>query len=176
MNKKIIYFSFIILILSKIPTFSYGQINGYIGSIGSFGARNIVFSGPIIIDDSSCFKITNGIKTIKKKYNLKGFNLNCEVLYPLKNNVLIFTSYPNPTGTYTFLKFIKSDDFLNVNQVVIIRLFDNSGNLYNIYKTSYSEIYNGYKIDLSNLSTGNYNLIIQVNSTNYQQSLKLFKY
>ena len=154
-----------------------GQIRGanHIGSIGSMGNKKIVFSGPIIINDSSCFTISNGVKTLKSKTISELFKLKCELIYNQPTQITLFSAYPNPANNSTTLKFINKDAFINLKEIAIIQLYDNSGNIFNLYKTTFFDIANGYKINLSNLISGNYYIIIQVGDLNYQQVLKIFK-
>jgi hypothetical protein len=165
------------IIMIYLPFNVNGQIRGanHIGSIGSMGTKKIVFSGPIIINDSSCFTISNGVKTLKSKTISELFKLKCELIYNQPAQITLFSTYPNPANNFTTLKFINKDAFINLKEIAIVQLYDNSGNLYNLYKTTFFDITNGYKINLSNLISGNYYIIIQVGDLNYQQVLKIFK-
>jgi hypothetical protein len=159
------------------PLISNGQIRGAnnILSIGTMGLKKTVFSGPLIINDSSCFTVSNGIKTLKAISKNELFKLNCEVLFEQQSKIILFTTYPNPVNNYTFLKFINKEAFINLKEVAMIHLYDNSGNLYNKFTTTFFDITNGYKINLSNLHSGNYYILIHVGKTNYQQIIKILK-
>lgn len=167
----------LLFFLIYMPLNLIAQIKGpnHIGSIGSMGIKNLVFSGPIIINDSSCFTISNGVKAIIERPNTDFFRLNCEVLYNNQSQVILFNTYPNPTSNYTILNFIKKEGLYSLNEEVGLRLYDNSGNLFSVFKTTIFEISNGYKINISNLFSGNYYLLIQFRSSNYNQIIKIYK-
>ena len=145
-----------------------------IGSIGSMGLKQRVFSGPVSISDSSCFAISNGVNTLKHHTNLSAFRINCELLY-VETPVIDLTPYPNPSSSYVIVKSAVSVPFQKTNPKVQMDLFDLSGRLIHEYSTGLYDLNNGYQINISNLTKGPYFIRVSIVSVGFVHTVKIIK-
>ena len=155
---------------------SHAQFKGayHIGSLGSMGLQQRVFTGPVVINDSSCFTISNGVSTLKHHTNINAFRLNCELLY-VEAPEIILIPYPNPASTHVIIKSAISIPFQKKNPGVQLELFDLSGRVLKTYQAGLMDLNSGYLISLSQLANGPYFIRVAINSVGFAQTLKILK-
>ena len=145
-----------------------GQIkNSYnIGSIGMSGSVHPVYSGPVIMDASACFNISNGIKTLAIKQQ-GVFSSECVVL--LKNEAgFTLMAYPNPVTASYF--FVKTKDHIIVANAedLKLELFNMNGSLIKTFTTSLDQLNAGYRVNMIGISNDVYLLKVMTSKTNIQ--------
>ena len=166
-----------ITIFSIVTVFSTNaQFKGayHIGSLGSMGLKQTVFTGPVVINDSSCFTVSNGVSTLKHHVSINAFRLNCELLY-VEAPVIMLIPFPNPAATYVIVKSAISIPFQKKNPSVQLELFDVSGKILKAFHAGLMDLNNGYQINLSNLVNGPYFIRVAINSVGFAQTLKILK-
>ena len=172
-KKKLLAF----FIFSLVTVFStHAQFKGayHIGSLGSMGLQQRVFTGPVVINDSSCFTISNGVSTLKHHTNINAFRLNCELML-VEAPVIMLIPYPNPSTTHVIIKSAVSIPFQKKNPGVQLELFDLSGRVLKTYQAGLMDLNSGYQISLSQLANGPYFIRVAINSVGFAQTLKILK-
>jgi hypothetical protein len=138
-------------------------------SIGSIGGMPKVsgISSPILISSENCFLISNNIT--KFWASKKGeFFASCMVnLDYIKMNIKIT---PNPVTTYANIRFLSMLQKDNKFKLVV---YNNIGQPEILKDVSQDAFLNGYKLDMSSLSSGYY--FIQIASSSILQTFKILK-
>ena len=167
---------FITIVFLGFLPYSHAQFKGayHIGSLGSMGLKQTVFTGPIVINDSSCFTVSNGVSTLKHHVSINAFRLNCELML-VEAPVIMLIPYPNPSTTHVIIKSAVSIPFEKKNPSVQLELFDLSGRILKTYKAGLMDLNNGYQINLSHLVNGPYFIRVAINSVGFAQTLKILK-
>ncbi|MEI8075993.1 MAG: T9SS type A sorting domain-containing protein [Bacteroidota bacterium] len=146
--------------------------NAYqMGSIGMTGSIHPIFSGPVLIEGSDCFVVSNGIKTLelsKEGY----FSTACRLVL-LSESGIRLNAYPNPVKNTVTIK--SSEQFLSINQLGIqLYLMDMGGRLIQTFHTDIKNLNIGYQIKMGAYSNGSY-LIKVASGTNNFQVLPIIK-
>ena len=155
---------------------SNAQIKGasHIGSIGGMGLKQRVFTGPVVINDNSCFTISNGVSTLKHHSRINAFTLNCELMF-IQTPEIILIPYPNPSNSYVTIKSATSIPLKKINSKVLMELLDVSGHLIMEFNAGLFDLDNGYRINLSHLVNGTYFIKVSINSLDIIQTVKIIK-
>jgi len=166
----------IVIFFFSISITTNAQFKGafHFGSLGSMGLEQRVFTGPIVINDSSCFTISNGVSTLKHHSNINAFTLNCELMF-VETPEIILIPYPNPASTYVIIKSAISIPFHNKNPDVHMELYNLSGKIFKVFQTGLMDLNSGYKINLSQLANGPYFIRVAINSAGFTQTVKILK-
>jgi hypothetical protein len=166
----------IVVIYLSLSSIAHAQFKGayHIGSIGSMGLQQKVFTGPVVINDSTCFTISNGVSTLKHHVVRNPFRISCELLY-VEAPVIELIPYPNPSATYVIIKSAVSIPFQKKNPRVQLDLFDLSGKILQSYHAGLMDLNNGYQISLSSLANGPYFIRVGIPAEGFAQTLKILK-
>ena len=173
-SKKVLLAFYIFSLVTVFSAQAQFKSAYHIGSLGSMGLQQRVFTGPVVINDSSCFTISNGVSTLKHHTNINAFRLNCELLY-VEAPEIILIPYPNPASTHVIIKSAISIPFQKKNLGVQLELFDLSGRVLKTYQSGLMDLNNGYQISLSQLANGPYFIRVAINSVGFAQTLKILK-
>jgi hypothetical protein len=163
--------SFLIVLL--MSTSVSAQIrNAYnLGSIGITGTINPIFSGPVVITGTSCFVLSNGIKTFELPQ--EGYFSNpCKLI--LEQVVgLRLTAYPNPVINYLTVQTANQTQLLADNNIEV-QLLDMQGRVIQTYHTNSKGLNQGYQIPMSHIANGGY-FIRAISNNNIIQTLSILK-
>ncbi len=166
----------LVFFLSGIAYQANSQIRGafHIGSIGGMGLKQTVFTGPVVINDSSCFTISNGVSTLQHRTKVNPFTMNCELLFVDLPVIEVF-AYPNPSISHVILQTAVSTPLKKSNQKAQLELYDLSGRLLKVYHSSLFDLNSGYQISLSNLANGPYFIKVLIPSAVFVRTVKILK-
>jgi hypothetical protein len=131
------------------------------GSIGMTGSKLSTFSGPVLINGSSCFSIRNGVNDFAKtKQGI--FENSCTINSAIVPISINFICYPNPVVTSFF---IKAKNVLG-NDVTPLTILFNSLDGKQVLKlyTNMQILSSGYFINASSLAAGEYAIKILANN------------
>ena len=173
-NFRVIFLITVIYMVSA--PFANAQIKGafHIGSIGGMGFKQTVFTGPVVINDSSCFSISNGVSTLKHHTKVNPFTMNCELLF-VDVPVIELFAYPNPTTSFVIVQSAVSNPLKKNNQKAQIELYDLSGRVLKAYQSSLFDLRSGYQISLKSLANGPYFIKVLIPSAAIVKTLKIIK-
>lgn len=136
-----------------------------IGSIGTTGSINPVFSGPVLISGADCFLLSNGVKTFDLP-QVGYFSTACRLLLMSQPGFLL-TAFPNPIISSVTIK--TSEQIKLINDLNIqLQLLDMSGRLIQVFNTDTKGLNIGYQIQMNSLSNGSYFIKVASGSLNYQ--------
>ena len=136
-----------------------------IGLIKNFSNNSM----PVIFSsNSTCINVQNGAAVLTGERGNGLFVVNCEVIANI--NSLGIKLFPNPVSDFPTVKFIKTPP-LNDEFLVTILGIDGI-KITNLRATGY-ELFQGKRINLSNLGTGTF--FIQIESPKYIDALKFIK-
>jgi hypothetical protein len=136
-----------------------------IGSIGTMGTANPVFSGPVLISGADCFLLSNGIKTFELP-QIGYFSTACRLML-MSDPGFRLTAFPNPIISTVTIKTSEQVKPLNDNSIQL-QLLDISGRLIQTFHTDIKGLNIGYQIQMSSLSNGSYFIKVASGSINYQ--------
>lgn len=167
---------FLVLVCFGLAFNSHAQFKGafHIGSIGGMGLKQTVFTGSVVISDSSCFSVSNGVSTLKHHTKVNPFTMNCELLF-VDIPVIEIVAYPNPTTSHVIVQTAISNPLKKSNQKAQIELYDLSGRLIKAYHSSLFDLNSGYQINLTNLGNGPYFIKVLIPSAAFVTTLKIIK-
>lgn len=156
--KYILYYTFYIFILIN-STFGQDKFVYSIGSVG--GGLNIKnYSSSLLLDVNNCIKISNGVVKFSNS-NYAEFINDCVV--NLNYSRLSIQVNPNPFIESIYVKFKTKIDFDNKFKISI---FNYTGQLLKVYNVNQISLYTGFRIPLSDLTSGIYLMQIQSNKVN----------
>lgn len=136
-----------------------------IGSFGTMGTANPVFSGPVLISGSDCFLLSNGIKTFDLP-QVGYFSTACRLIL-ISESGFHLTAFPNPVISSVTIK--TSEQIKLINDLSIqLQLLDMGGRLIQTFHTDTKGLNIGYQIQMSSLSNGSYFIKVASGSINYQ--------
>ncbi len=159
------FLRFILLLL--LTNTVHAQINNtyQIGSIGMTGSIHPIFSGPVLIDASECFFLSNGIK--KMELPQAGyFSSACRIVL-LSESGMHLNAYPNPVVNTVAIK--SSEQILSIdNPSIELYLMDLSGRLIQKFRTDVNNLNVGYHIPMGAYSNGSYLIKVSSGARNFQ--------
>ena len=123
------------------------------GSIGTMGSTLAAFSGPVVINGSSCFTISNGLSNLAiAKQGV--FNNSCPLSAIMVPATISFSAYPNPVVNSFMIKANNplATDLTPVN----ILLISMDGKVVSQLNTNLQALGTGYTINASGLGAGEY--------------------
>jgi hypothetical protein len=126
-----------------------------IGCLGMNGSTITQFSGPVVIDNKSCFSIKNGVNDFAIKKN-DLFNLKCKIDSLRLSSVIRFVCIPNPVMTICNIKL--QNQISTDNSPVVLVLIGNDGRVYENSTTTLKQLSSVYLMNLSSMSSGVYTL------------------
>ncbi len=156
-----------VIVLLIVTNAVHAQIrNAYqIGSVGMTGSVHPVFSGPVLIDGSECFVLSNGLKTLelpKDGY----FSTACRLVL-LSESGINLNAYPNPVVNTVTIK--STDKILSIDKLAIeLYLMDMSGRLIQKFRTDINNLNDGYQIQMNAYSNGSYLIKVASGASNFQ--------
>lgn len=156
-----------LLMVLFISTSIKAQINipYQIGSIGTMGTANPVFSGPVLIAGAECFLLSNGIKTFELP-QIGFFSTACRLMI-MTDPGFRLTAFPNPVISSVTVK--TSEQIKPLNDVIIqLQLLDMSGRLIQTFHTDMKGLNIGYQIPMNAIANGSYFIKVASGSINYQ--------
>ena len=159
--------------LLLINTTASAQIrNAYnLGSIGMTGTINPVFSGPVVINGTNCFVLSNGVKTFDLPQ--EGYFSNpCKFI--LEQAIgLRLTAFPNPVINYLTVQTANQIQLL-VDNNIELQLLDMQGRVIQTYHTNSKGLNQGYRIAMSHIANGSY-FIRAISNNTILQTLSIIK-
>ncbi len=153
-----------LLLLSSI-------LNGQQFMISSMGSFPSTLSNANAINfksNTNCINVQTGIAVFNSKLNNGEFNINCTIVQKL--NTLGIGLYPNPTQSYSKLKFTKNPP---LQEIFKLSIWNPEGNLMNVRQVTGLQIFQGLQLNFSELSAGNY--ILKIESPQFIEALKFIK-
>jgi hypothetical protein len=140
-----------------------------IGSVGNIGSTSPVFSGPVVLDASSCIKLYSGLNT----YNATtpGLFVSSCIVPAFTNTPLQLICYPNPVTTTVWVK--TAQPVMETSASISLALIGADGNTVGAYTTSVAQLSAGYSINVANKSAGVY--YIRYRSNTQTGELKVIK-
>lgn len=136
-----------------------------IGSIGTMGSVNPVFSGPVLITGADCFLLSNGIKTFELP-QVGYFSTACRLIL-MSEEGFHLAAFPNPVISTVTIRSSEQIKLLN-DLSIQLQLLDISGRLIQTFHTDIKGLNIGYQIQMSSLSNGSYFIKVASGSINYQ--------
>lgn len=136
-----------------------------IGSIGTLGTTNPIFSGPVLISGADCFLLSNGITTFDLP-QVGYFSTACRLIL-MSDAGFRLTAYPNPLISAVAIKTVEKINPIN-DIGIQLQLLDMSGRLIQTFHTDIKGLNIGYQIPMSSLSNGSYFIKVVSGSINYQ--------
>jgi len=131
-----------------------------IGAVGNSGSTMPTFSGPVVLDASSCIKLYSGLNT----YNATTpglFVSSCIVPF-FANALLTLICYPNPATTSVWIK--TSQPIMETSASVSLSLIGADGKTLEAYTTSVTQLGAGFAINVSNRAAGVYYIRYKANA------------
>jgi hypothetical protein len=129
------------------------------------GSTHPVFSGPVLIDGSACFILSNGLKKLelpKEGY----FSTACRIVF-LSESGIRLNAYPNPVISSVTIR--SSEQILSIDKLAIqLYLMDVGGRLIQTFHTDIKNLNIGYQIQMGGYSNGSYLLKVASGASNFQ--------
>ena len=140
-----------------------------IGSVGTTGSISPTFSGPVVLDASSCIKLSSGLST----YNATtaGLFVSSCIVPSFTNTPLQLICYPNPATTTVWVK--TAQPVMETSATVSLALIGADGKTVGAYNTSVAQLSAGYAINVTNKAAGVY--YIRYKSITQTGELKIIK-
>ena len=140
-----------------------------IGSFGNTGSTSPIFSGPVVLDASSCIKLYSGLNT----YNATtpGLFVSSCIVPAFTNIPLKLICYPNPVTTTLWVK--TAEPVVETSATVSLALIGADGKTVGVYNTSVAQLSAGYAINVANKAAGIY--YIRYRSITQTGELKIIK-
>ena len=123
-----------------------------IGAIGTTGSTSPIYSGPMVLDASSCIKLFSGLST----YNATnpGLFVSSCIVPAINNKPLTLICYPNPASTTVWVK--TAQPVAETSSSVSLLLIGSDGKTVGAYTTSVAQLSTGFAIDLTSKAAGVY--------------------
>jgi len=131
-----------------------------IGAVGNSGSTMPTFSGPVVLDVSSCIKLYSGLNT----YNATkpGLFVSSCIVPAFTNTKMPLICYPNPVTTTVWVK--TAEPVMESSATVSLALIGADGKTVGAYTTSVSQLSAGYVINVSNRAAGVYYIRYKANA------------
>ena len=131
-----------------------------IGSVGTTGSTSPTFSGPVVLDASSCIKLSSGLST----YNTTtaGLFVSSCIVPSFTNTPLQLICYPNPATTTVWVK--TAQPVMETSATVSLALIGADGKTVGAYNTSVAQLSAGYAINVTNKAAGVYYIRYKANT------------
>jgi hypothetical protein len=140
-----------------------------IGAVGNTGSTEPIFSGPVVLDASSCIKLYSGLNT----YNAvkPGLFVSSCIVPAFTNTPLKLICYPNPVTTTVWVK--TAEPVIESSATVSLALIGPDGKTVGAYNTSVAQLSTGYAINVANKAAGVY--FIRYKANTQTSDLKIIK-
>jgi hypothetical protein len=131
-----------------------------IGSVGNSGSTTPTFSGPVVLDASSCIKLYSGLNT----YNATkpGLFVSSCIFPAFTNTPLKLICYPNPATTTVWVK--TAEPVMESSATVSLALIGADGKTVGAYNTSVAQLSAGYAINVASKAAGVYYIRYRANT------------
>ena len=131
-----------------------------IGAVGNSGSTTPTFSGPVVLDASSCIKLYSGLNT----YNATtpGLFVSSCIVPAFTNTPLKLICYPNPVTTTVWVK--TAQPVMESSATVSLALIGADGKTVGAYNTSVAQLSAGYAINVANKAAGVYYIRYKANT------------
>ena len=140
-----------------------------IGSVGNTGSTSPIFSGPVVLDASSCIKLYSGLNTYIA--TTPGLFVSSCIVPAFTNTPLQLICYPNPVTTTVWVK--TSKPVMETSASISLTLIGADGNTVGVYTSSVAQLSAGYAINVANKAAGIY--YIRYKSITQTGELKIIK-
>ncbi len=168
---RVTSFVFVLLCCQGLSAQNANPINTVfsIGSVGTTGSITPTFSGPVVLDASSCIKLSSGLST----YNATtaGLFVSSCIVPAFTNTPLTLICYPNPVTTTVWVK--TAQPVIETSAGVTLALIGADGKTVGAYNTSVAQLSAGYAINVANKAAGVY--YIRYRSITQTGELKIIK-
>jgi len=142
------------------------RISYSIGGIGG-NMNTSTYSNPLLISGENCFNVSNSINKFWAS-KTGDFYTNCVVdIDYIKFSIKI---NPNPVNDFAVVKFLNK---LQSENRLRLTIFTYVGQPVKAVDVTQDQLLAGFKLDMSNLSSGYY--FIQVSSSSLLQTFKILK-
>jgi hypothetical protein len=131
-----------------------------IGAVGNSGSTTPTFSGPVVLDASSCIKLSSGLST----YNATtaGLFVSSCIVPAFTNTPLQLICYPNPVTTTVWVK--TAQPVMESSATVSLALIGADGKTVGAYNASLAQLSAGYAINVANKGAGAYYIRYKANT------------
>ncbi len=168
---QVISFVFVLLCCNSLRAQNINPISTVfsIGAVGNSGSTTPTFSGPVVLDASSCIKLYSGLNT----YNATtpGLFITSCIVPAFSNTPLKLICYPNPVTTTLWVK--TAEPVLETSATVSLALIGADGKTVGSYNTSVAQLSAGYAINVASKAAGVY--YIRYKSITQTGELKIIK-
>ena len=168
---RVISFVFVLLWCKGLRAQNVNPISTVfsIGAVGSIGSTTPIFSGPVVLDASSCIKLYSGLSS----YNATnpGLFVSSCIVPAFTNTPLQLICYPNPVTTTVWIK--TAQPVMETSASISLALIGADGNTVGAYNTSLAQLSAGYAINVANKAAGVY--YIRYRSITQTGELKIIK-
>ena len=168
---RVISFVFVLLWCKGLRAQNVNPISTVfsIGAVGSIGSTTPIFSGPVVLDASSCIKLYSGLSS----YNATnpGLFVSSCIVPAFTNTPLQLICYPNPVTTTVWIK--TAQPVMETSASISLALIGADGNTVGAYNTSLAQLSAGYAINVANKAAGVY--YIRYKSITQTGELKIIK-
>lgn len=159
--QRVTSFILVLLCCQSISAQNANSINTVfsIGSVGNTGSTSPIFSGPVVLDASSCIKLYSGLNT----YNATtpGLFVSSCIVPAFTNTPLKLICYPNPVTTTVWVK--TAQPVLETSARISLALIGADGKTVGAYTTSVAQLSAGYAINVANKAAGVYYIHYKAN-------------
>ena len=131
-----------------------------IGSVGNTGSTSPIFSGPVVLDASSCIKLYSGLNTYIA--TTPGLFVSSCIVPAFTNTPLQLICYPNPVTTTVWVK--TSKPVMETSASISLTLIGADGNTVGVYTSSVAQLSAGYAINVANKAAGVYYIRYKANT------------
>jgi hypothetical protein len=168
---RVISFVFVLLCCNGLRAQNVNPISTVfsIGAVGNTGSTTPIFSGPVVLDASSCIKLYSGLSSYNPT-NPGLFVSSC-IVPAYTNTPLQLICYPNPVTTTVWVK--TAQPVMETSASISLALIGADGNTVGAYNTSVAQLSAGYAINVANKAAGVY--YIRYRSITQTGELKIIK-
>ena len=168
---RVISFVFVLLCCKGLRAQNINPISTVfsIGSVGTTGSTTPSFSGPVVLDASSCIKLYSGLNTYIA--TTPGLFVSSCIVPAFTNTPLQLICYPNPVTTTVWVK--TSKPVMETSASISLTLIGADGNTVGVYTSSVAQLSAGYAINVANKAAGVY--YIRYKSITQTGELKIIK-
>lgn len=131
-----------------------------IGSVGTTGSTSPIFSGPVVLDASSCIKLTNGLRTFNA--TTAGLFVSSCFVPAFTNMPISLICYPNPVTTTVWVK--TAQPVIETSATVSLALIGVDGKAVGGYTTTVAQLSAGFAINVTNKAAGIYYIRYKANA------------
>jgi hypothetical protein len=159
---RVTSFVFVLLCSLQLSAQNSSTINTVfsIGAVGSTGSILPSFSGPVVLDASSCIKLYSGLSS----YNATtpGLFVSSCIVPAFTNTPLQLICYPNPVTTTVWVKTVQPA--MESSARISLALIGADGKTVGAYMTSVAQLSAGYAINVANKAAGIYYIRYKANT------------